>query len=237
MRLLSLIIPMLVIACSSSSLPGVPGGESDGGVPAVVGVDAGPERCSLVDQDCAEGEKCTILRDADRTIGCTAVVGHRVAGESCDTSAGAGDDCAPGLYCDASTSPAVCVELCAQEPADTCSAGGVCALSLPVADGVQMCAQVCDPVAQDCERDGFACYPSRWGPSCAQIGGGGDTVGEGAPCGFANECDPGLACLRVGQAWSCFQICDPFVAYGGGCSVAQLCNRVDDESWGICIDQ
>jgi len=234
-----LIAVSIAAGCSSSSLPAVPGAdEVDGGVPAVVPGDAGAAGCDLVLQDCPDGEKCTIIRGAERAIGCVSVAGTRAVGQSCDVAAGIGDDCAPGLYCDASSSPAVCVALCRAEPADSCGPDGVCALTLATAEGeARLCAQACDPVLQDCERNEFACYPSRSGSTCAQIGGGGAAVAEGGACGFANECSPGLACLRVGQSWSCFKVCDPFDLYATDCSAAQLCNRVDDESWGICITE
>lgn len=226
-------------ACSSSEMATADAGLADGGSAATVdGGLAGPGSCDLLEPDsCGPGRKCTVLGgEGERTIGC-GDDGERGLGEICERSTG-GDDCAAGLYCDGSSEPAVCVELCAEEP-DSCAAGTVCALAFEVGDdAARICAELCDPVAQDCDRGGFACYPGRKGPSCATVGGGGDTIGEGGGCQYANECAAGLACLRVGQAsaWTCLRVCDPFAAEGS-CSDTQTCNRIDNEPWGVCITQ
>ena len=241
MRLLPVICAaVFAAACSSSSVPA--GGDAGIGVvsDAALGVDARVTGCDPVTQSgCADGEKCTVVGSGtERVVGCALIAGSREPGDSCDTSAGDGDDCAPGLYCDSSSAPATCVEFCVNEPADSCGAQSVCALGFTVGESdVRICTDVCDPVDQDCERNEFGCYPSRSGPSCAQIGGGSTPVGEGASCGFANECNAGLACLFVSESWSCFKLCDPFAIFDDGCSETQLCNQVDDNSWGICINE
>lgn len=234
-RLIPLIAFGTLLACSTSTVPAADGGpEVDGG--ASSDPDARTEGCELVGQTgCGDGEKCTVVSgDEGRLVGC-AQEGDRLVGESCAPDAGDGDDCEVGAFCDASSTPAVCVQLCEREPSDTCNEGSVCALSFEVGGAaVRMCAPQCDPVSQDCSRSQFACYPSRSGTSCAFIGGGAPPIEEGAFCQYANECAEGLGCLKVGDTWSCMRLCDPF-AIEDGCTATQVCNRVDDESWGVCI--
>jgi hypothetical protein len=234
------VIAVLLAACSSSEVAGPDAGPSTDGGPGMV--DAGNPLvtgCDLVAQaGCEDQQKCTVVGEgSERTVACVDVVGTRGAQETCDPSAGLGDDCAAGLYCDDTAEPALCVPFCSDEPTDTCGADALCALSFDImTTEVQVCADRCDPVGQDCSRTGFGCYPGRDGPSCAFVGGGLDVASEGETCEYANECDLGLACLKVGSFpdWSCFKICDPF-AIDDGCADTQLCNQVDDEGWGICI--
>ncbi len=242
--LTSLIAAVVVSsACSSSEVPQP--GPSDTEMDVAAEVDAGglfeAAVCSPSEQvGCEQGEKCTLVKSGgEKELGCSIDDGSRELGEVCDPNAGVGDNCQAGLYCDTSAEPPLCVEFCQQEPMDTCSEGTACSLGFLVDDSeIRLCADRCDPIDQDCARDGFGCYPSRSGPTCAVVGAGGATVGEGESCSYSNECEPGLGCFRVGAdaTWSCFSICDPF---GGGasCSAEQLCNQVEDESWGLCIDE
>ncbi|MBT8493913.1 MAG: hypothetical protein KJO07_12745 [Deltaproteobacteria bacterium] len=233
------LIAVLAAACSSSSVAGPDGGPAldgggavDAGNPLVTGCDL------LAQVGCQDGQKCTVVgQGSEATVACVDLAGSKGDGEVCDPEAGQGDDCAAGFHCDDTASPAVCVPFCSDEPSDTCGAEALCALSFEIdSTEVRLCADRCDPVAQDCSRDGLGCYPGRSGPSCAVVGGGLDVASEGESCEYANECDQGLACLKVGTFidWTCFRICDPFVIEDG-CSDLQLCNQVDDESWGICI--
>lgn len=65
-----------------------------------------------------------------------------------------------------------------------------------------LCIPACDPLLQDCEVFGHACYPiaPAWG--CWPDASGGDGQ-AGDRCGYVNVCDPGLICLDAGFFADC----------------------------------
>jgi hypothetical protein len=107
------------------------------------------------------------------------------------------------------------------------------------------CLYSCDPLLQDCEQDGTGCYWSSSGYfSCyATVG---DIPGN-EPCGYINDCNPGLICLDATSlvdcagASCCASICD--MAEPVCPSVGTECTAFydegtappDEEDVGICV--
>jgi hypothetical protein len=201
-----------------------------------------PVACDPVNQSgCTDALRCTVvgIGDEQRVLTCMGDGGDKAEGESCTPAlVGEVDDCQGGLYCSEFMGN-VCVAFCDDNPADTCSDGRICSLAMDLDDDnkadLKLCAETCDVHSQDCAQNGHACYPSQAGPTCAPAGGGQTPRQEGETCDFANHCGPGLGCLLVGvqSEFRCFEICDPlqFTSCGD-----QVCNRVEDETWGICVD-
>jgi hypothetical protein len=103
-----------------------------------------------------------------------------------------------------------------------------------VAD-VEYCARTCDLLDQDCPGADIGCYPTRDGPVCAPIGAGDLPRQEGDYCEFANSCDVGLGCFFVSSDWFCLRVCDYFETGGPTCGVDEVCNRHEDDDWGVCV--
>jgi hypothetical protein len=240
----------LTAGCGGSGPTGV-----DAGPDANANVDAAtgdPDAADLVpcdpvtQQGCIGTQKCAIvpspvLGDPPR-IGCVEGVGNVGSMEPCTPATPEQpDDCAPGLSCRGDVAP-LCLEFCSDYPEDTCSQGEICAFGEDfdgdwVAD-VLFCAVTCDVLAQDCAGASISCYPTSSGTICAPEGAGGTPVQEGDACAYANSCAEGLGCFQVGASFDflCFKVCDPCDGCEPSCGPAQTCSQVQDEVWGICID-
>jgi hypothetical protein len=176
------------------------GGSSTTGEPGVV-------PCDPWQQDCPAGQKCApytstpgLLFDAFRCVDVHPV--PQPAWAPCHITGAyesGEDDCEPGAVCweaDPVTFAGTCLPMCNLEswdeplcdtPGTHCEAQG---------DSLALCLVDCDPLAQNCEPD-EVCVPN---PAdlvsflCAI-----DVSGEEGqaldPCGYANACDPGLACM------------------------------------------
>jgi len=234
-------------ACGDDGSGSTDGGGIDASVPtadaspvdASVVVDASiPTNCDPVSQQgCDPGQKCSVIPGTPARIGCVSDLGTIALRQSCTVATAAvPDQCAPGLVCRGETTP-VCQEFCDDSPSDTCSGAQACVFEFDI-DGdffvdYELCGASCDVLQQDCIA-GHACYPSLGGEICAEEGGGSTPVSEGGMCPFANSCEVGTGCFRLGAGadWLCFKICDPS---GDDCALDQICNPVAGESWGLCI--
>jgi hypothetical protein len=164
--------------------------------------------CDPFAQDCPDGEKCVPYAstggnwDANK---CVPVLGDGATGEPC-TSAGAveaTDDCdASGVCWNVSDVDGelvgTCQPFCAGTPDNaSCPFGWYCQL---YGDGSRtICERLCDPLAQTCE-DGQGCY---WVGNSFLCG---NTIGDipaGEPCGYINDCAPGLVCVVPETLPSC----------------------------------
>ncbi|MCY1061576.1 ribulose phosphate epimerase [Nannocystis sp. SCPEA4] len=168
--------------------------------------------CSVWQQNCPRGLKCVpYSADGDGawdSLRCVPIAPDPgQPGQPCtvEGSAATGiDTCDLGVMCwdvDADTLSGTCVAMCegsprepvCADPATACASGN---------DGVlNVCLPACDPLAQDCAADelciafgdDFTCNPD----------GSGDEGQLFDPCGFVNDCDPGLFCAAPAAASEC----------------------------------
>lgn len=188
-----------------------------------------PGGCSLWEQNCPRGQKCTAYSsngasefDATRCV--DVVRDPRGVGESCnafDQRAGQ-DDCELGTICwhvDPDTLVGECVGFCegtetepsCDDPCADCVISGATVLAL--------CLSACDPIAQDCD-EGSACYPVNDTFVCAPDAGA-DEGAIGSTCEFINVCDPGNFCAPAENLPACdgTGCCAPYCDVGAndGC--------------------
>jgi hypothetical protein len=157
------------------------------------------DECDSFLQDCPDGEKCVPYASAGGNWDankCVAIMGNQATGEAC-ISGGvveATDDCDGTGFCwhvvgiDGEML-GICHAFCMGSPDDPqCPPGSNCAIS---SDGpIALCIPTCDPLLQDCD-DGFGCY---WANDFNCIFTAAN-IPVGQPCGYINDCAPGLACL------------------------------------------
>jgi hypothetical protein len=166
--------------------------------------------CDVWTQDCPEGEKCTpaLVNNTVQAV-CVAVGPNPgQSGDPCTRNDMTGEDscdvgvlCVPNLdpdlmYCFPMCTGSVASPVC-PEPSDVCVLG----------DGgaTPICFPTCDPLIQDCEASGWACFPSNGGYVCAPEQSGGNNL-QGDPCGPSlNTCAAGLLC--AGGVAGCANLC------------------------------
>lgn len=157
--------------------------------------------CDVWTQGCPDGEKCVAWKKGDWSgTHCSPVDPNpKAVGEPCTVQKRGItlDDCDEGAVC----WNGACVAQCAGTPdAPMCPPGDACAsANIPE---LQICLRACDPLLQDCVVMGEGCYPSNGTFTCA-IDGSGDGGAQGDPCGFANACDAGLACVDFNDCAGC----------------------------------
>ena len=177
------------------------------GVGFIIDVDNGPDpfECSVIQQDCSRGEKCSpwasdgnAFYDATRCV--PVAPDPDGVDEPCtvEGSVFSGiDSCVLGSLCwliDADTLQGVCTPHCVgpdsalgcDDPDRSCHVGasGVPALCLPQ----------CDPLDPGACGTGQGCYPIEQRFECAPDASGEDG-GPFETCAFLNACDPGSACI------------------------------------------
>ena len=160
--------------------------------------------CSVWDQDCWEGEKCSAWAndggDQWNATRCSELAATPAeVGEPCrfEGSPVSGvDECDASSMCffgDWKTNEGICVERCVgsentpvcDDPTMTCAISHEGTLNL--------CLPKCDPLLGDCEdgavcaaiNAGFQCFPDHTA----------DTGTYGDACEYFNDCDSGFACL------------------------------------------
>lgn len=174
-----------------------------------------PLPCSMLDQDCPDGDKCVpVAREGgsfDATL-CVPVTGDGAIGESCQYEGAltSYDDCGGDSHCWGWNEDGVgtCTPFCMLDGDDyICVDGWECAVSSSLA----VCVQPCDPLAPAC-ADGQGCY---WGGSqFSCIPTIDEPIPTGDPCGFINDCAPGNMCINADAlsgcdgASCCAQFCD-----------------------------
>lgn len=176
-------------------------------VPAVL-------RCSVFDQDCPRGHKCTL--GASRGSGawdrwwCVPVEEQPVpAGQPCSLlgEPGSGlDDCALGSMCmgadpDVADS-GICIAFCEGDHSQPVCADEGSECYAPADGLIVFCLPLCDPLAPDCPGD-FGCYPlllDRFG--CAPDASEGMGA-PGDPCDWYSQCASGSWCLDQTEVPGC----------------------------------
>ena len=154
-------------------------------------------------QDCPEGEKCAAYAMGDTwdSNKCVPVTGDGVAGDMCtyDGAVLGTDDCALRHMCYYTTDGVgTCIPLCTGSPDNKmCPDGFNCSVSN---DGsLLLCVYNCNPLLQDCEPAGTGCF---WDGELFNCDPAGD-IPEAEPCGYINDCSPGLICLDAATLPSC----------------------------------
>jgi hypothetical protein len=158
--------------------------------------------CDPFAQDCPDGEKCVPYSptgsDYFGANKCVPVTGDQAPGEPCtyDGTAAATDDCDENSACGNvyevdGELVGYCMAFCMGTPDDpvcppdySCT---ICSGGCP-----NFCVDSCDPLAQDC-NPGLACYWVGNGFNCLPP----NNIPAGEPCGFVNDCAPGLVCLTA----------------------------------------
>lgn len=163
--------------------------------------------------DCGDGEKCMPYASSGGTwdaLKCSPLADNaKELGDECLADmgpAGGVDDCGAGLFCyyvNADTNVGTCIEFCTGSPsAPMCGPQTICTV---VNDGVLvLCRPECDPVIQDCEPEGSACYQATGTGSFTCIADkSGNSGAYGDACEFISSCDAGLACLDATAVPGC----------------------------------
>jgi hypothetical protein len=158
--------------------------------------------CDSYAQNCPDGEKCVPYASTGGTwdaFKCVPVTGEQATGEPCSYggTVEATDDCDENGGCwnvkevDGEL-VGTCHAFCTGTPDNPeCAEGTSCWVS---ASGIPAyCFYTCDPVAQDCEP-GLGCYHAGVGFQCIFTT---QNIPEGQPCGYVNDCAPGLVCLTA----------------------------------------
>ena len=171
--------------------------------------DHGPlNECDSFMQSCPDGEKCVSYSSTGGNwdaFHCVAIMGDQAPGEPC-TYGGvieATDDCDATSACwnmhevDGEL-VGTCNVFCTGTPDNpVCPMGTSC--SSNGAGIPSYCVPTCDPVAQDCGPE-LGCYASADAFNCVVSS---TNLPAGEPCGYINDCAPGLICMSSEVIPSC----------------------------------
>jgi hypothetical protein len=205
------------------------GGDDDDDVNFVDAGDDVAEACNPVSQTgCEAGEKCTwVVYSEEPALGKTECVADGAvdkAGACTVGEPGAAtgfDDCKAGLYC----VNGACSDICTQTDATTCDDGFACVIYADTFDDlgddstVGLCAPTCNPVTQDCEIEGQACYLliSDGAGTCAGVPAAAATQEQGDTCYgpmagscYLNGCNKGYQAILLATAGSDDAVCGAF---------------------------
>ncbi|MFP2925852.1 hypothetical protein ACLESO_11660 [Pyxidicoccus sp. 3LG] len=205
-------------ACNVARQEGCPSGQSchfadlaDGGT----GSRCFAAGCDVVAQDCAQGQRCTYVRQGDATQRRCVEAGTAAEGAPCTLAPTDGgvsyDTCQQGLFCkdepvDGGARGFFCRKLCHATP--QCGGQDECNTVLRLEGTTELplvCGPAsarCDPFGEDCTSP-LGCYPSTSGPVCAGIG----TRGAGETCDYSNQCARGSTCVNAGRGLTCRPLC------------------------------
>lgn len=209
------------------------GGGGGPGIGFIMDPDGGgvSYECSLFDQDCDPGMKCTVWANDGGAMfnatKCVAIDPDAVAsGEPCVREGGffsGEDNCDGGAFCwdmDPETGDGLCVDFCGgsendptcDDPLEFCTGGKEFLVCLPR----------CDPVENDCPA-GCGCYPIDDTSFQCIPDASGEEGALGDPCEYINSCDSGSACVATEAAGCSVHAagcCMPFCSVG---SVERTC--------------
>ncbi len=166
----------------------------------------GVASCDVWSQDCPDGEKCVAYASAGASWDankCVAVTGDAATGDPCTYGGAAAstDDCDADNWCwdvDAENA-GTCTPFCEGTPDNPmCGPGQSC--SIANNGSITLCLTSCDPLLQDCAIDGTGCFWDSTGFVCANAT---SDIPLQEPCGFINDCTPGLVCLAPESFPSC----------------------------------
>ena len=203
-----------------------------------------PGECDAVKQTCPAGSRCAyVLRDNVTARRCVPTsTGTVNEGGACQSTATAGGDfydtCAPGLSCtDRSTSGNTtfsCQRLCYS--AAQCSGSTDCIDALRFEgsnERPRVCGTPgasCDVLASNCPSP-RGCYPSSGRGVCVSAG----SVSAGQACEYANDCQPGSACVSTGAGRVCRALCRS-PSGSPSCTGGLRCQALQDYAGvGVCV--
>lgn len=197
-----------------------------------------PQSCDLIGQDdCAEGEKCTVgyptwPEDA-WAAECLPLMGDQPEGGVCDLYHTGQDECAAGLWCWSWR----CRAYCDLDSADGCGEVGLDDhLCIPIFDEAGLCVAACDP------NDATTCDP---GNNCSRYAGGWACIpapavpDDEATCSADWQCAVGFACVGATsrKEGSCYLRCD--LEAEQGCGDGETCTALsssgDHPEAGACM--
>ncbi len=198
--------------------------------------------CSVWDQDCDEGEKCSAwANDGGNSWNATKCVPlsgtPAQAGDPC-TVEGSGvsgvDTCDVSSMCwdvDPQTNEGTCVAFCTgSENAPVCN-DPTASCSIANEGVLILCLPSCDPLIQNC-AEGQACYPIDNAFVCAPDASGEEQGADNDACEFLNACDAGNICVNPeivdgcpsGSNGCCQNVCDLTATPADqGCAGSETC--------------
>lgn len=176
--------------------------------------------CDPFAQDCNEGEKCVAYASSGGTWDankCVEVTGDGQPGDPCiyADAATSTDDCGADSWCwDVNAEGmGTCTPFCTgSADAPVCGPNSSC--SIANEGSINLCLTTCDPLLQDCDGDGTACFYDGTGFVCANAT---QDIPTGEPCGFINDCVAGNICLAP----------ESFPACAGASCCGQFCDLAD----------
>ncbi|WP_244923998.1 ribulose phosphate epimerase [Enhygromyxa salina] len=168
----------------------------------------GEEQCDPWAQDCQEGEKCVPYGSTGGNWDnnkCVPVEGDGQPGDTCvyGGTAAATDDCGADSHCwdvmDVDgQAVGVCTPFCSGNPdSPICGPGTSCLVANE--GSITLCIETCDPLLQACS-EGLGCFWANNEFNCIFTAG---DIPEAEPCGFVNDCAPGLLCTTGEVLPSC----------------------------------
>jgi hypothetical protein len=182
-------------------------GDGDGdGATFVPSDDTGAvSTCDPFLQDCPDGEKCAAYQSVGDTWDankCVELKGQLEVGEVCqyDGAVAGTDDCGVGIMCYQTNAEGVgtCTDLCDGTPQNPiCDPGYNCSISNE--GSLNLCLPACNPLLQDCDIEGAGCF---WDGALFNCDPAGD-IPEGEPCGYINDCSPGMLCANADSLPAC----------------------------------
>ena len=217
--------------------------------------DDGPgPMCLLEEDDCVDpDQKCMPYseepdRIPDEARCCPLRENPDLEGERCTVDEYDGscrDSCEAGTMClidDIETLEGTCRAFCDPDSPGCDDGQGTCKSFfelIPGAFTVPLCMDRCDPLLQDCSPSSWHCIPD----TPTQSGQSGficvppppdEALGQFDPCGLANDCEKGLACIFGGSVPSCegeFACCTAYCSLSDGDAP---CQAIDPAM--VCVD-
>lgn len=183
--------------------------------------------CTFEDQDCPEGQQCTIWNECMEQVAQPATLG-----DPCTETADGPRACEAGTRC----LGGVCTGEC--DATRACPAGEACARQ-------RVCGPICELLGDDC-APGYSCLPTTDAELTALARGQCVAAGAGALLDACrrreSDCGEGLSCEWVGQGkcspgdfdGCCVPLCDPAAA-DPGCPEGQShCDPLENRPVGVC---
>jgi hypothetical protein len=174
--------------------------------------------CDPFAQDCIEGEKCVAYVSGGDTWDanqCAPIMGDGQAGDPCMFIDMVTDNCGADSWCWDVNMEGVgtCTPFCTGS-ADAPICGQNQACSIANEGSINLCLTTCDPLLQDCDGEGTACFYDGASFVCAAAT---EDIPTGEACGYINDCVAGNICLAP----------ESFPACNGASCCGQFCDLAD----------
>lgn len=183
--------------------------------------------CTFENQDCPEGQQCTIWNECAEQVEQPATLG-----DPCTETADGPHACEAGTRC----LGGVCTAEC--DATRPCPAGEACARQ-------RVCGPICELLGDDC-APGLSCLPTTDAELTALARGQCVAAGAGALLDACrrreSDCGEGLSCEWVGQGkcdsgdldGCCAPLCDPAAADPGCPEGLSHCDPLENRPVGVC---